>query len=116
MENNTVTYSSPAAESDKTITMYLELCGKCGFKERLANIEKLIIGGLNELGYNVNYEVLSISPGNNEYDIYVVLNESKKIVFSNASKHLSEGATVQFKVNENNAKTVIDKIIELCNN
>jgi hypothetical protein len=65
------------------------------------------------LGYALDIKFTKVYGGKSEYYLYLVINDEKKIIFSNLKEHESQGAIIGTRLINSNTKDVVDKIISL---
>jgi hypothetical protein len=98
----------------KSISIIAELCSSWGYNKALDGVVKILVGALNNEGYDVNYTVEPKSGGKGEYYIYKVnSDETKKIVFSNnRNLHASQGAFIGSSIRTTNVNEVVKNILK----
>jgi hypothetical protein len=101
---------SPIGEDNgKTIKLKIELCRSWGFTRKVEKIYSLLIRGLAEKGYTVDYEIEGTFYGEGEY--YIYLGEKKIPVFLNKNKKAEEEKCIYGNgINKDNVDEVIEFI------
>ena len=101
---------SPRGEDNgKKIKLKIELCRSWGFSRKIENIYSLLIIGLANKGYTVEYEIEGTFYGEGEY--YIYLGEKKIPVFLNKNKKAEEEKCIYGNaINKDNVDEVIEFI------
>jgi hypothetical protein len=63
-----------------------------------------------EKGYEVNYSVEPKSGANDEYFVYLNLDDKRHFVFSKWSMHAKEGAVIADTITMKNVDSIVEKI------
>ena len=117
-QNDFYTYEKKTFSSSKnakTVQLLIQMCVSWGIRNKVFHVKNLLVNKLLEKGYNVifQFDIPTYFIGRILF-VYVVLNENKRIVFSNnKSLHEKEGAVISDAINESNVDEIVDKIISL---
>ena len=95
------------------LTILAEFCSSWGYNSSYDSVVKILVGALNNEGYDVDYTVEPLSGGNGEYYVYKINTDgTKKIIFSNnRNLHSSQGAVIGYSIKSNNVNEVVKKLV-----
>ena len=104
----------PEKANGKELTILGEFCDMWGYANTVSQFKTIFLNKLTQMGYVVNFAITSLPGGNGEYFVYNVINNEKKIIFSNdKTQHANEGPVFGGKITNRNVDDVVNKIEEM---
>jgi hypothetical protein len=99
---------------NSTIVLRIDICGCPGYATKCSTVRNHIIKPMKELGYEVQYDFVSIPGNKNEYFVFMIKRDGTiRPVFSNMKENEKDGAVFDYGISGDNSKKIIDLIRRL---
>jgi len=101
---------SGEASKKPLINMLVEICESWGYENRVQLVTDFIIKPLKEEGNNVKYTFKPMKGGKGEFYIWKIIDNDKKIIFSNKKDLHPEAVAHGLNVGMKNSNSILEAL------
>ena len=99
----------------KTIKILAQICSKWGYGGKVNAVKAYVIKALADKGYEVHYDFEPRTQIVGEYFIYLIKDDTKKLIYSNNSNlHKDEALVFGKNISQKNGEEIVYAIIANC--